>query len=54
MIFVYQVFKVYSRVSVGKVKNNEFWGKFQAKEKLLINWIEHAYISEAKQEYHKK
>jgi len=54
VIFVYQVFKVYSRLNAGKTKNNEFWTKFSAREKLITNWLEQAYISEAKTEYQKK
>ena len=28
VVLVYQVFKVYSRVNVGKTKASEFWAKF--------------------------
>jgi hypothetical protein len=37
--FIYQIFKVYSRVNVGKTKNNEFWAKFSAKEKVVTSWL---------------
>lgn len=45
---IYQIFKVYSRVNAPKTKNSEFWTKFSVKEKTIVNWLEQAYISEAK------
>jgi hypothetical protein len=42
------VFKVFSRINAGKMKNNyEFWQKFSAREKIIINWLEKTYLSEA-------
>jgi hypothetical protein len=40
LILFYQIFKVFSRVSPGKLKNGcEFWLKFQAREKILLGWL---------------
>ncbi len=48
IILLYQIFKVYSRVNPGKLKKNcEFWVKYNAREKLLLNWLEKTYQSEA-------
>ena len=48
LILFYQIFKIYSRINPGKLKNNsEYWLKFNTREKIIINWLEKTYLSEA-------
>lgn len=40
LILFYQIFKVFSRVNQGKIKQGgEFWAKFSAREKILLSWL---------------
>jgi hypothetical protein len=48
LILFYQIFKVFSRVNPGKIKQgSEFWVKFATRERILLSWLEKSYESES-------